>query len=333
MAQPPQILMSGYYGAGNLGDEALLAGLLEALGTGRAAVRVASLAPQATQQLHGVRAVHRLRGMPLALWRSDVVVSGGGGLLQDATSARSLQYYLGVLSAARALGKRVVVYGQSLGPLSERGAAQVARALHGVPLALRDAPSLALARQLGLDAVRVADAALLLDAPKPPTSTAADLLVLIPRGGYPNISTTLAELGVAHQQRGGRVRIVLLHPAVDRLEGERLLATLPRAELLEPQRPSEALTALAGVLAVISGRLHGLVLAAVAAVPTAGISYDPKVAGFADDLNAPVVAAAEGSAALHAFLAKPTLDFTARDQLRQRSREGFAWLQQHLQAT
>lgn len=51
-----------------------------------------------------------------ALLRSQVVLSGGGGLLQDRTSARNLTYYLGVIRLAKLLRRRVVVFNQSIGP-------------------------------------------------------------------------------------------------------------------------------------------------------------------------------------------------------------------------
>ncbi|QRN79506.1 MAG: hypothetical protein JK586_14715, partial [Nocardiopsis sp. BM-2018] len=76
-------LVSGYYGADNLGDEALLAGLVGSLRRrGARRLGVLSLDPGATRAAHHVVAHHRLRGLPGALLRSDVLVSGGGGLLQ-----------------------------------------------------------------------------------------------------------------------------------------------------------------------------------------------------------------------------------------------------------
>src|SRR5690606_33835830 len=116
-----RILLSGYYGFANLGDEAILAGLARELGRRGHEVTALAAEPVATAAGHGVVAVHRTRGLVGALLRSDALVSGGGGLLQDATSARSLAYYLGVLRAARLLGKRAAVYGQSLGPLTPAG--------------------------------------------------------------------------------------------------------------------------------------------------------------------------------------------------------------------
>jgi polysaccharide pyruvyl transferase CsaB len=333
-----RLLISGYYGAGNLGDEAVLAGLLGAMaGTGVTPV-VASLDPGATTRAHGVAAVHRYGGLPWALWRADAVVSGGGGLLQDVTSTRSLRYYLAVVRGARALGKPVAVYGQSLGPLSPAGAARVRRALQHVPLGLRDAPSLALAAQLGLTARAVADPALLVPAPQPATGAGrpgAGALVLIPRARYAGIGAVLAEVGRRHLAEGGRVRIALVHPGHDAGEAERLAAALPGAERVAAATVSELLAALTGARAVVAGRLHGLVLGAVASVPVAGLAYDPKVTGFAAAIGAPSIGApapddaravAEAVDALARFVAAPFLDRAALARATTLAREGVAWL-------
>jgi polysaccharide pyruvyl transferase CsaB len=333
-----RLLISGYYGAGNLGDEAVLAGLLGALaGTGVTPI-VASLDPAATRTAHDVESVHRYRGLPMALWRSDAVVSGGGGLLQDVTSARSLRYYLGVLRLARALGKPVAVYGQSLGPLSSAGAARVRRALVGVPLGLRDAPSLALAARLGLAAHPVADPALLVRPPAVPREAAvaaggAGALVLIPRSGYPAIGAVLEELGRRHLAAGGRVRIALVHPAHDEAEGRRLAAALGAADRTTARSVAEILAALQGAHAVVSGRLHGLVLGAVAGAPVAGLAYDPKVAGFAATIGAPCPSAPSDRGAIVAavaelarFLDAPTLDRAALARATASARDGVGWL-------
>src|SRR5690606_10000284 len=194
-----RILLSGYYGLGNLGDEAILAGLAGALRERGHAPLVLSGDPAATEAEHGLLARHRTRGLLGALASADVVVSGGGGLLQDKTSARSLSYYLWIVRLARWFGRPVAVYGQSFGPLSPAGRARVQRELRGVPLFLRDQQSLRLAADLGLDASLVGDAALLLERPRPQGGTrrgaeparspggdphvGAGPVVLVPRGG------------------------------------------------------------------------------------------------------------------------------------------------------
>ncbi len=323
--------VSGYYGAGNLGDEALLAGLVQGLrARGVSRLQLLSLDPVASRATHGLAARHRLRGLPAALLSSDVLVSGGGGLLQDATSGRSLTYYLAVIRAARALRRRVVVYGQSLGPLSAAGRSRTARALRGVPLGLRDAPSLRLAAELGLSAQSVADAALTLAAP---SGAARDALVLVPRGGVPTATQVLLTLGRAALARGLAVEVLTCQRAQDAPEVARLAAGLPGLRQLPTEPPEAALKALAGARLVASVRLHGLVLATVAAVPHVGVSYDPKVAGFAQRSGAAWWPAptdeAEATAlapALAAALTAPRLDGAARAALLRDAQRGLDWL-------
>ncbi|MDF1523752.1 MAG: polysaccharide pyruvyl transferase family protein [Trueperaceae bacterium] len=326
-----RLLVAGYAGAGNLGDEALLAGLLGALHARGIEAWVASADPPATRAQHGVVAVGRLGGVLGALARVDAVVSGGGGLLQDATSFRSLAFYLGVVAAARAARKPVAVFAQSLGPLSPRGERAVQRVLRGVPLGLRDAPSLDLAARLGLAAHPVADTALLLATPPPAAGGGA--LVLVPRAGYPYMTDALAALARPWRAGGGAVRVASLDPGRDAGETARLLAAVAGAERWSADRPEVLLAGFAGAHAVLSGRLHGLVLGTVAGVPVAGIAYDPKVAGFAARIGAPVADVPRDAAAVAAtvvqlapFVAAPSRDAAAADRERRAAEAGVAWL-------
>ncbi|MFN2322840.1 MAG: polysaccharide pyruvyl transferase family protein [Trueperaceae bacterium] len=320
-------------GAGNLGDEALLAGLLAALWTHGVEAIVASVAPARTRAEHRVAAVGRLGGTLAALPHVDAVVSGGGGLLQDATSFRSLAYYLGVVAAARIARTPVAVFAQSLGPLSPRGARAVRRVLRGVKLGLRDAPSLELAAELGLDAHPVADTALLLD-PAPPAEPGAPApLVLVPRAGYPLLTDVLIATARAWAHAGGPVRVTAVDPGRDAAELERLVRAFPNAEHRKADRPAELLAAFAGAHAVLSGRLHGMVLAAAAGTPVAGVAYDPKVTGFGARIGAPVApvpsdaaGVAAAAAALAPFVVDPYLDATAVARERALAAAGVEWL-------
>ena len=120
MSAAPRFLVSGYYGFGNAGDEAILAGLVEGFRQlhPTAELTVLSGNPADTMAEHGVIAVPRdLRSVRRQVRLSDVVISGGGGLLQDATSWRSPLYYLATIHLARSAGRPVAFLGQSIGPL------------------------------------------------------------------------------------------------------------------------------------------------------------------------------------------------------------------------
>jgi polysaccharide pyruvyl transferase CsaB len=151
-----RVLLSGYYGFGNAGDEAVLAAILASLRQQAPDLEcsVLSAAPEATRAAHGVPAFHRARPRHVltALRRCDLFISGGGSLLQDVTSLNSLLFYLAQIRLARTLGRRVMVYAQGIGPLRRPAARQLtARVLRKVDwITVRDSESAGELQRLGL---------------------------------------------------------------------------------------------------------------------------------------------------------------------------------------
>uniref|UniRef100_A0A7V4EHD1 Polysaccharide pyruvyl transferase CsaB n=1 Tax=Thermus tengchongensis TaxID=1214928 RepID=A0A7V4EHD1_9DEIN len=271
--------VAGYYGFKNAGDEAILEAIARELKARGHQVLALSGDPKRTAEAHGIRAAHRLN--PLALLQANLWLLGGGGLLQDATSSLSLLYYLSVLRAARFFRKRVVVFNQSLGPLSPWGERQVQRALRGIPLILRDQDSLDYAKRLGLPATLGADPALLLT--PPPVKREEDLVLVIPRAGVEPEAIKNLYITANHLfHEGKQVLVLLLQPGYDDAIAKEFY--LHRIEATSDPRRVLYLAAQAGY--VISMRLHGLILAAAAGTPFAALSYDPKVAAFAKETGA-----------------------------------------------
>jgi len=319
-----KVLVSGYYGFGNLGDEALLAGMLTGL-QGRT-VTVLSQNPDATRALHSVGAAHRLRGLA-ALLNHDALISGGGGLLQDKTSSRSLRYYLSVIALAKRLGKRTVVYAQSVGPLSPAGERAVARTLRGVPVAVRDRPSQALLERLDIAAELVADSALLLPQPMLATTENPAPVLLVPRGGYPVVTTALAQLAARLEAEGVAVAGLALQPGEDGAPLEQLRRAAPTLVKITAETPQAALEGIAGSRHVVSARLHGLILAARAGVPFSGVAYDPKVAAFLTETGAPVHPVPPDPEALWLEVCNPVFNTEKIATLTTRAQNGRLWLQ------
>ncbi len=319
MSRRARVLISGYYGFGNIGDEAILAGLISGFQelAPRAELIVMSGNPAATAAEHGVIAVPRdLRIARREARASDLVVSGGGGLLQDVTSWRSPLYYLAVMYLAHVAGRPVAFVGQSVGPL-RRGAIRwaVRRVLRGVDVfALRDRLSLDELRNLAVarGAEVTADLAFLMPPPTSEEITVARKKAGLSDRGHPaaivslrrapgraDSAATAAELGEAIgracRRVGLRPVLVALHPGQDAQIARRAAGAMAcQSHVVQAKLSTRDMLALvAGCDLLVGMRLHSLVFSALAAVPLVAISYDPKVDGLLDQLDLEPAAAVE----------------------------------------
>jgi glycosyltransferase involved in cell wall biosynthesis len=91
------IMLSGYYGYANSGDDALLDAVIKALRREREGLSILVLSrnPQETMRDYGVFSIHRLNFFRVRRYmkRTRLIVYGGGSHMQDITSTRSLVYY------------------------------------------------------------------------------------------------------------------------------------------------------------------------------------------------------------------------------------------------
>lgn len=114
-------VLSGYFGFNNSGDDALLKALITDLKNINPSSRIAVLSrrPKATRRMFGVDSVGRMS--PFYLWKtfknSSVLLSGGGSLIQDETSSKSLWYYLSLIAFAKKCGMKVMQIANGIGPV------------------------------------------------------------------------------------------------------------------------------------------------------------------------------------------------------------------------
>ena len=126
------ILISGYYGFDNIGDESILRTLVSSLleHIPDCSLTVLSHNPTSTREKYGVEAVDRMSPMAIlrAVKKCDMLISGGGSLLQDVTSSKSLHYYLSIIRCAEFFHKKVFIYSQGIGPIDRPGNRRAAAA-------------------------------------------------------------------------------------------------------------------------------------------------------------------------------------------------------------
>ncbi|MEA2720119.1 MAG: hypothetical protein QOJ39_1983 [Candidatus Eremiobacteraeota bacterium] len=302
----PRFLLSGYYGFGNLGDEALLQVIVEQL---RArwpgcAVEVLSGDPPATARAYGVEATPRmdLGKVRAAIDRADVVLSGGGGLLQNVTSLKSLLYYTGVLRSAVAAGKSAIVFAQSVGPLDFWGRAIVRNFCKGISGAtVRDERSRALLSSLlpGVPVERGADPVFLFQPGGAPLDLAAEglagddapLVIVSVRKWQGADATAHTMSNVVDRlagRHGARVAFLPLGGPPDAEVSTTIIRRCASTPVLLPDYPlGQAAQVIGRASLVIGMRLHALIIAARLGVPFLALPYDPKVTSLLEDLRYP----------------------------------------------
>ena len=308
-ARPPQrrsgVVICGAYGKGNAGDEAILKAILRQM---REIDRdmplyVLSHNPMQTRLQYHVGAVHVFN--PFAFWplmrRAKLYLSGGGSLIQDQTSTRSLKYYLLSISLAHRAGCRVIMYGCGIGPVNakanRRHAARVIdRCVDAITL--REDLSAAELKSMGVTRPKVyvtADPALLLEAGSPgavdsfllsqnldPQGQYA-LFVLRPWKGFDERKEAFVEAAnYVNREYGLTPVFFALEPGRDLAPSRQVAGELSCRSYLVPAPQDEKL--IIGMMKkmriVVSMRLHTLIFASSVGAPLVAVSYDPKVTGF-----------------------------------------------------
>ncbi len=301
-----KIVISGYYGFANAGDEAMLTAIVKALRSADRSARltVISGAPQATAAKHGVTSVHRFNplGIAAAISGCDLLLSGGGSLLQDFTSKKSLLYYLSVMLFAKLLGKKVMLFAQGIGPIRSAAMRRLTRFVCSRVdvITVRDAGSRQELVRMGIPEDKVqltADAVLTLEPGNKEMGKALLARYKIP-ADRPLVAVSVrmwqereayfGELAqaVAHIAAAHKARLVLLplqYPAdlPACLKLRQLLPQNTEACVLDAAFDTEQFLALTGNFSLVIGmRLHALIFAAVMQVPFVAVSCDPKIDGF-----------------------------------------------------
>ncbi|MCH8980372.1 MAG: polysaccharide pyruvyl transferase CsaB [Armatimonadetes bacterium] len=298
-----RLVLAGYFGRGNLGDDAILLGFIEGIKGLAVDVTVIAGRPDAVFREYGLPAVSHLdfKSIHSAIESSQAVVFPGGSIFQDATSVRSVAYYSDIVRTAKKAGKKVVMLGQGVGPLTRfmgrRFAAGAFEAADAI--AVRDAQSAAEMKELGVRAKpRVtADMAFLLPAPRKR------------RGQRQYGVGTMRSVGISARpparDKGRHVVKVfseLLHmlfesgwvPSMIEMDREidrPLLEKMNKAhggkvpQIRGLTHPVQLQERLVRMDAVIGMRLHAGILATTVGVPAYMVSYDPKVNAFANAMG------------------------------------------------
>ncbi len=299
-----KIVISGYYGYDNLGDEAILEGIVYALrkmSERELEITVLSANPELTSSRYGVKAINRysFREIIKVIGRADLFLSGGGSLLQDVTGWKTIPYYLGLVLLARLLGKSKAFYSQGIGPVNGYLAGKMIKWVASTAelITVRDSTSRSLLRELGVRDKKIelyTDPVFALKRPEgtgnsKQTQDRKKIGISV-RPGISHKSLEVIADGVDYMAEitGAEVIIVPMHYHQDREISKELgnmLASGYRVLANHIYAPGEMIREFVDFDLFIGVRLHSLIFAALNRVPFIGISYDPKIDSFLESLN------------------------------------------------
>lgn len=289
-------VVSGYIGFDNFGDEAIAKVLTDKLKSeGAEKITLISSNPEKTAKLHGVDSCPMLKFFN-PLKEADVLISGGGSLLQDVTSLKSLIYYLGIIYSALFLRKKVIIFSQGIGPINSKiGQILTKIALKNCKqISVRDKKSQELLKSWKIDSKLVKDPIFDLDLPQKNKKG----VVGIQLRNYPTLSKgflkSLAE-EIIKRFPDKKIEIFSFQDSLDLSVCEefgmilRKLAPESNIQVLSGLSIKDVFERVSDLEYMVGMRFHANVVAIKSGVKTLAINYDIKVKKLADEFNLPII--------------------------------------------
>jgi polysaccharide pyruvyl transferase CsaB len=292
-----QVVLCGYYGKGNGGDEALLVSMLEMLPP-TVQPLVLSADPRATTKSYGVKSADRMNSGAVvrALRASQYLILGGGSLIQDATSIRNSIYYGGLVGLASQFGLKTIAVAQGIGPLDKALTRWIAKNTFAscTAISVRDPASESLLTDWGINCTL---------APDPVWSMSATPVPAIANIPSPKIAVTLRSHPQLTPQRlavltralvdlqattGSHILLVPFQPTTDVEIAERMRSQLnENSQVITISDPKQLKGLFQGVDLAIGMRYHSLIMAAAEGCKCWAIDYDPKVSKLMTEIDMP----------------------------------------------
>ncbi len=308
-------LISGYYGFNNLGDEAILETMIRSIKRMDSAIELTVLTatPERTAQRLNVKTVPRANVFSVlkAVMKTDVLISGGGSLLQDTTSKRSIHYYLAIIIFGLMFNKPVMLYSHGIGPVHKGMNRKIMKwVLSRVDaITVREKNSKIDLVSMGISPEKIhVTADPVVDMEKIETKTGRKILEIAFDGkidARPIVGLSMRTKDFKTDQNRQKLKkliqslsqshnvvMIPFHRRED-LEICRWAKAEGAAVIEDEYAADEIMSVVENLDALIGVRLHSLIFAAVAEVPLLGISYDPKIDYFLETLGLEAVGSIE----------------------------------------
>lgn len=285
------VFLFGYYGYDNLGDDLILESIVNNLNN-QFNFKVLTYNYEKTHKVDNVVPVSRSKFSKIIheIITSDIVASGGGSLLQDATSSKSLYFYLGLIILGKIFRKKTIFLFNGIGPIKGNFNKKIVKwVLSKVDrIILRDNQSKELLTELGVtrNVEVVGDAVFLNDHEVEKTyqekeSSKLVIISLRPWKNFDKIKILETERLIESLQSKGYLVELLPLMMPDDYEILSEIAKDSDVSIIDfHDRQAKLFNRIESAHVLIGERLHSLIISSICETPFIGIEYDPKIAGY-----------------------------------------------------
>lgn len=289
-----KILVSGYIGFNNFGDEAIFYALSNHLKSLGCFVSVLCSNKKEVKKRYQVKAYNYKKPLQIlkGIIRSDVLISGGGSLLQNKTSNFSLFYYLFIIILAKLFFKKVIIFAQGIEPVKGRFETELTKFVLKICdfVSVRDFNSLNLLKSWKISAQLVSDPVYSLVQNFEINEDKKGLIVQLRKfeGIDEEFLNNLAQ-AIAQNYKEDNISVLSLQDEYDKEICENFIKILEKHDIKAELKTNETIEKTIEIINsskyVISTRLHGLITANAFKSKAFALIYDEKVKTLSDELN------------------------------------------------
>lgn len=286
-------VISGYLGFDNFGDEAIAKVLTTHLKNINAEkITVLSSNPNKTAKFYNVESVNFLKFINPIL-KSDVLISGGGSLLQDITSLKSLIYYLAVIVTALVFNKKVIIFAQGFTPFRTKIGKFLTKFVlkYCDKIYVRDFQSQSMLSSMNLNSELIADPVFSIEIPSVENKNGIGVQLRDYSTLKNSFLKSLAD-EIAKNFPNETIKIFSLQNSLDYEISIKFAELLKnkniKTEIYDHTEIDETISEISRLEYLIAMRFHACLVGAKAGVKTLGINYDVKVKNLANIIGFPV---------------------------------------------
>ncbi len=294
-----KVLVSAYIGFNNFGDEAIFYALSKHLKAHGYDVMALCNNERKTKYCYDVKTCYYKNYFKVIkeIFNTDILISGGGSLLQNKTSNFSLLYYLFIIFFAKLCFKKVIIFSQGIekirGDFFEFLTKIILKTVDFI--SVRDYKSEKYLKLLGINSFVTSDPIYSILEEKTICTKKKNLLVQLRdfRGLDKRFIDDLANIiSKYYKEKNGKIEVFCFQNEIDESICSKFILKLNRnnifeVKLIKNKNISETIDKINNARFVISTRLHGLICAQYLQSKTFALIYDDKIKTLADELEIP----------------------------------------------